>query len=70
MIIFLMFLGIALSIIKANGWIIVPTFCIVFCWVVSFVSWLAYAYAKGMGEELGKRIEMNYKKGEKDESVR
>lgn len=36
MILLLMFVGIILSIIKANEWIVIPTSCIVFCWVVSF----------------------------------
>lgn len=64
MIVFLMFLGIALSIVQANGWFIVPDFCVVFCYVVSFFSWLAYSYAKGLGEELSKRMNIDKKKEE------
>lgn len=64
MIVLLMFLGIALSIAQANGWFIVPNFCIVFCYVMSVVSWLVYSYAKGLGEELSKRMKINEKKEE------
>ena len=60
MIVFLMFLGIVLSIAQANGWFIVPNFCIVFC----FFSWLVYSYAKGLGEELSKRMKIDKKKEE------
>lgn len=52
MILLLMFVGIILSIIKANEWIVIPTSCIVFCWVVSFLSWMIYSYGKGVGEEI------------------
>lgn len=64
MIVSLMFLGIALSIVQANGWFIVPNFCVVFCYVMSFFSWLAYSYAKGLGEELSKRMKIDKKKEE------
>lgn len=59
MIYFLMFCGIILSIVKANGWIIVPTSCIVFCWITSFFSWLIYSYARGIGEEISKKMKQN-----------
>lgn len=55
MIIFLMFLGLILSIVKANGWIVVPTFCVVFCWVTSFFAWCFYAYARGVIAEKKKQ---------------
>lgn len=64
MIVLLMFLGIALSIVQANGWFIVPNFCIVFCYVMSFFSWLVYSYAKGLGEELTKRMKIKENKEE------
>lgn len=64
MIVLLMFLGIALSIAQANGWFIVPNFCIVFCYVMSFFSWLVYSYAKGLEEELPKRMKIDKKKEE------
>lgn len=63
MIVFLMFLGIVLSIVQANGWFIVPNLCIVFCYVMSFFSWLIYSYAKGLGEELSKKIKGHEGKG-------
>lgn len=43
----LMFLGLILSIVKANRWVIVPTGCIVFCWIVSVIGFFIYAYAMG-----------------------
>ena len=52
----LLFLGIILSIVKANGWFVVPMPVLVFCWVGSFVCWLLYSYALGVGE--GAAIEM------------
>lgn len=66
MIALLLFSGIVLSIVKANGWIIVPNFCVVFCWVMSFFSWIIYSYAKGIGEEIGKKMKEKEKK--QDES--
>ena len=45
----LLFLGIILSIVKANGWFVVPMPVLVFCWVGSFVCWLLYSYALGVG---------------------
>ena len=59
MIYFLMFLGIILSIVKANGWIIVPGFCVVFCWITSLFSWLVYSYAKGIGEKISKKMKQS-----------
>lgn len=53
---FLMFLGIILSIVKANAWIVIPTFCIVVCWIVSIVSWLIYSYAKGIADGVNEQI--------------
>lgn len=48
--------GMVLSIIKANGWIVIPTYCIVICWIMSFFSCIIYSYAKGIGEELAKKV--------------
>lgn len=64
MIALLLFSGIVLSIVKANGWIIVPTFCVVFCWAMSFFSWIIYSYAKGIGEGIGKQIKEKEKQDE------
>ena len=66
MISLLLFSGIVLSIVKANGWIVVPTFCVVFCWVMSFFSLIIYSYAKGIGEGIGKKLKEKEKR--KDES--
>ena len=52
----LLFLGIILSIVKANGWFIVPMPVLVFCWVMSFVCWLIYSYALGVGEGAAKEM--------------
>lgn len=49
MIVLLMFLGIALSIVQANDWFIVPNFCVVFCYAMSFISWLVNLF-------VGKRV--------------
>lgn len=52
----LLFLGIILSIVKANGWFIVPMPVLVFCWVMSFICWLMYSYALGIGEGVAKEV--------------
>lgn len=52
MICLMIFSGVILSIIKANGWIVVPTFCVVFCYVIGFYTATVYSYAKGLGEKL------------------
>ena len=46
----LLFLGIILSIVKANGWFIIPMPVLVFCWVGSFVCWMIYSYALGRSD--------------------
>lgn len=48
--------GMVLSIIKANGWIVIPTYCVVLCWIMAFISCMIYSYAKGIGEELSKKV--------------
>lgn len=53
----LLFLGIVLSIVKANGWFVVPIPVLIFCWAMSFVCWLIYSYALGVGEKNRKRDE-------------
>lgn len=52
----LLFLGIVLSVIRANGWIVVPIYVVIFCWVMSFVCWIIYSYAIGIGEGIAKEI--------------
>lgn len=49
---FLSIVGVILHIISANNWIIVPWFCIAFCYFMSFFSWIIYSYAKGITSEL------------------
>ena len=60
----LLFLGIILSIVKANGWFIVPMPVLVFCWVMSFVCWLIYSYALGVGEGAAKEMKKKIRDGE------
>ena len=55
----LLFLGIILSIVKANGWFIIPMPVLVFCWVGSFVCWMIYSYALGVGEGAAKEMKKN-----------
>lgn len=52
----LMLLAIALSIAKANSWLIVPTFVLIFCWGMSFFCWSTYSYAKGLGDGINKQL--------------
>lgn len=53
--------GMVLSIIKANGWIVIPTYCVVLCWIMNFFSCIIYSYAKGIGEELAKKVKQEKK---------
>ena len=46
----MLFSGVALSIVKANGWIVVPTFCVVWCYLIGFYSATVYSYGKGVLE--------------------
>ena len=48
----MIFMGIALSIIRANGWIIVPTFCLVFCWGISIVCAVIHCYVTSLKEKV------------------
>lgn len=50
----LIILGIILSIVKANEWIIVPTFCTILCWVMSFLYLIIYSCIKGIVDILVK----------------
>lgn len=52
----IMFLGIVLSIVKANGWFVVPTFVLAFCWVMTFFGWVIYNYAKGLSDGINKKM--------------
>lgn len=52
----LLFWGIVLSIVKANGWFAVPMPVLIFCWAMSFVCWLIYSYALGVGEKIAKEM--------------
>ena len=60
----LLFLGIILSIVKANGWFVVPMPVLVFCWVMSFICWLIYSYALGVGEGAAKEMKKQIRDGE------
>lgn len=52
----LMFLAIILSIVKANDLLVIPTFVLVFCWGMSFFSWIIYSYAKGLTDGINKKM--------------
>lgn len=39
----MMALSILVSVIKANGWMMIPTYCVVFCWIGSFLAWCVYS---------------------------
>ena len=52
MVFLMIFSGVILSIIKANGWIIVPTFCVIFCYFIGFYVSTIYSYAKGIAEKI------------------
>lgn len=56
MIYFFMLLGVALSIVSANGWFVVPTFCITFCWVISIAACLLYAFASSIAKSINKKL--------------
>lgn len=53
--------GIALHIVKANGWFVVPTFCIVFCYIFGFICSMIEHTAKSFGKEIAKKIVKNEK---------
>lgn len=56
--------GIILYIIKANGWIVIPTFCIFLCFAVSLFYLLIYSWAKGIGEGIAKNMKRENEDGE------
>lgn len=41
----LLFLSVALSIVKANAWIVVPSFCVVICWILCVLFFFIYSIA-------------------------
>ncbi len=58
-------LGIVLSIVHANGWIIVPITCRVICWIFSILGYMLYSYVKGVfdSKPIQEIIEQNKTKG-------
>lgn len=56
MVYFLIILAIALSIVKANGWILVPNFCVVVCWIFVIVYWFVYSYAITIAKHIDKKM--------------
>lgn len=56
LLLFLPFLGVALSIVAANGWLVIPTYCIVLCYIASAIAGLVYSYARGVTDELMKKM--------------
>ena len=64
MIVLLVFSGIALSIVQANSWFIVPDFCINLCYIMSVYAWMTYLYEKGLHEKLIKKMKTDKEKEE------
>lgn len=50
-------IGLALSIIKANGWILVPGFCVAICWIFSIAYWIFYSIGKGFADGMNEKLE-------------
>lgn len=48
----MIFSGVILSIIEANEWIIVPKFCIVFCYIMGFYTATIYSYVNGLSKKI------------------
>lgn len=48
----------------ADSGYIVPMPVLVFCWVMSFVCWLIYSYALGVGEGAAKEMKKQIRDGE------
>ena len=57
----LVFMGIVLSIVKANGWIVVPESCIWFCWTGSAVGVLVYFFVANIREQIASKLEEKLK---------
>ena len=66
----LIFVSIALSITKANDWILIPNFCIIICWVLAIFHLLIYSYAKTIVDKINKEnaIEIAKLKKERTEN--
>lgn len=54
---YMILIAVALSVVEANGWFIVPTYVIVLCWIFSIVCLAFYYWGKGFGDEISKRYE-------------
>lgn len=50
MFVLMAFSGIILSIVEANGWFIVPKFCIFFCYAMSIFSIMIFSAGRGAAE--------------------
>ena len=52
----LMFLAIALSIAKANAWIVVPSYVIVFIWGSAIFGWMVGNYVNKIKSNIDKKL--------------
>lgn len=55
------FLAIILSVVKANTWFFVPTFCVSFCWVVGIFYVFVYVFSKVFAKNVVKDINRQIK---------
>lgn len=54
----MMALSILVSVIKANGWVMIPTYCVVFCWIGSFLVWCVYSNSKAANGQKSKNEDL------------
>ena len=52
----LLIIAVGLSIVRANGWIVVPTYIIVFSWILLFCGYGLKQYGCGIGEKLAEKV--------------
>ena len=58
MVFVMMALSILVSVIKANGWMMIPTYCVVFCWIGSFLVWCVYSNSKAANGQKSKNEDL------------
>ena len=49
-------IALALSIVRANGWFIVPGYCVVFAWIIALLGATIASYVKGVGEGVAEAV--------------
>lgn len=63
------FTSVILSIIKANHWCYIPTFCISLCWVIAIAYLFVYVFSRSFAKNVVKELERQ-KKLQSDEEVK